>query len=118
MVRILRAFFDALLLHCPHCHKGRMFSSLFQMRQHCPICNLPFERSTGEITGGMGVSIVVILILTVIASALIGFSSVPLVPAFLIGGVAIVVFAILFYPVSRALWVALIYVTGAGQEPD
>jgi uncharacterized protein (DUF983 family) len=118
MLRILRAFFDGLILRCPRCHKGRMFSSLFHMRQRCPVCDLPFERSTGEITGGMGVSIVVILILTVIASAFIGFSSVPLLPAFLIGGIAIIVFAVLFYPVSRAVWVALIYVTGAGQEPD
>jgi uncharacterized protein (DUF983 family) len=118
MLGILRAIFDGLLLRCPRCHKGRMFSSLFQMRQRCPVCGLEFERSTGEITGGMGVNIVVVLILVVLASVVIGFSTIPLLPAFLVAGVAIVAFAILFYPISRGLWAALIYLTGASQEKD
>ena len=117
-MRILRAFFDGLLLHCPRCHKGRMFNTFFQMRQRCPLCGLEFERATGEITGGMGVSIVVTLILVIIAAFVVGFSNLPLLPALVVIGVGIAVFAVAFYPVSRGLWVALLYVTGANQERD
>lgn len=118
MAPILRAFFDGLLLRCPRCHRGRMFSSWFQMRRRCPVCDLEFERASGEITGGMGINIVVTLVLVIVAAAIVGFSTVPLVPALLGIGAGIVLFAIAFYPVSRGLWVAFLYVTGAHQERD
>jgi uncharacterized protein (DUF983 family) len=116
MATIIRAFFDGLILRCPRCHSGRMFSSWFRMRQTCPVCGLEFERATGEITGGMGVNIVVTLILVIIAAVVVGFSTVPLAPALLGIGLAVVLFPIAFYPISRGLWVALLYVTGNNQE--
>jgi uncharacterized protein (DUF983 family) len=118
MLRVLRAFADGLLLRCPRCHRGTMFSSFFRMRQTCPVCGLHFERASGEITGGMGVNIVATLGLVIVAAAVIGFSSVPLLPAFLAMAALVVVFPIVFYPFSRALWSALLYLTGDNAERD
>lgn len=118
MLRVVRAFLDGLLLRCPRCRRGRMFVTWFRMRLACPECGLPFERASGEITGGMGVNIVATLALVIVAAALIGFSSVPLLPAFLAMGALVVVFPILFYPSSRGLWVALLYLTGDNVERD
>lgn len=118
MVRFIRIFVDSLLLRCPRCHRGAMFRSWFTMRQACPACGLPFERASGEITGGMGFNIVFTLFLVIIAGAVIGFSSVPLLPAFLVMGLVTVMFPIVFYPFSRALWVGLLYLTGDNTEPD
>ncbi len=118
MKRQLRALWDGLVLRCPRCHRGRLFRSWFTIEPRCAVCGLVFERATGELTGGMGVSIAVTLLLVVIASFVIGFSGLPIGPALVAMSVAIIAFVIWFYPVSRALWVALSYLTGAGQEAD
>lgn len=118
MIRILRAFFDGIRLTCPNCHRGRMFSSYFQMHQCCPICHLPFEEASGEITGGMGVNIVVTLFLVITSAAVVGFSDLPVVPALLVLIVFFILFPILFYPFSRAVWMSLLYLTGDHREPD
>lgn len=118
MLRIIRALFDGFLLRCPRCHHGRMFASFFSMRQRCPNCSLVFERAAGEITGGMGISIVAVLFLTIPTAVWIGVSNVPIGPALAIAGVCIVVFTVLFYPLSRALWAVLLYLTGNGEERD
>ncbi|HWQ13380.1 MAG TPA: DUF983 domain-containing protein [Roseiflexaceae bacterium] len=118
MLRVLRALLDGLLLRCPRCHTGRMFTSWFHMRRACPVCGMPFERASGEITGGMGVNIVATLALVIVAAAAIGFSSVPLLPAFLVMGALVVLFPIAFYPSSRGLWVGVLYLTGDNAERD
>jgi uncharacterized protein (DUF983 family) len=118
MIRVLRALLDGLVLRCPRCRQGRMFLSLFKMRKECPVCGMPFEKSSGEITGGMGINTVVTQAL-VIALALLGwFTTIPLLPL-MAGIVAIaIVFPILFYPISRGLWASVIYLTGDNEEPD
>lgn len=115
---MIRAFFDGLILRCPRCHTGRMFASFFRMRPACPVCGLPFERASGEITGGMGISIVVTLLIAIIAAVVIGFTDVALLPALLVMGLVMIVFPIVFYPISRGLWASFLYVTGDNEEPD
>jgi uncharacterized protein (DUF983 family) len=118
MLRVVRAFLDGLLLRCPRCHSGRMFASWFRMRRACPTCGLPFERASGEITGGMGFNIVATLALVIVTAVVVGFSSVPLLPALLAMGALAVLFPIVFYPFSRGLWVGLLYLTGDNAERD
>ncbi|HMP42540.1 MAG TPA: DUF983 domain-containing protein [Roseiflexaceae bacterium] len=95
-----------------------MLRSWFHMHRHCPACNTPFERASGEITGGMGVNIVATLLLVILVAALIGFSSLPLLPAMLGLAVLTIAFPIGFYPFSRALWAALLFLTGDNRETD
>jgi uncharacterized protein (DUF983 family) len=116
MLQLLRIVFDGLILRCPHCHTGKMFTSWFKMRAVCPNCGTHFERATGEITGGMAVNTVTTLFLVIIASVVIGFSTIPLIPALITVGIAIFVFPIVFYPFSRGLWVAFLYMTGNNHE--
>jgi uncharacterized protein (DUF983 family) len=118
MFRLLRAALDGLLLRCPRCHQGAMFESWFRMRRRCPHCALAFERASGEITGGMGISIVATLLLVIIAAAAIGFSNVPLLPAMLVLAAATIAFPILFYPSSRGVWAAILFLTRDNDEPD
>jgi uncharacterized protein (DUF983 family) len=118
MLRVIRAFLDGLLLRCPRCHQPGMFAGWFTMRPACPSCGLPFERASGEITGGMGFNIVFTLFIVIVAGAAIGFSSVPLLPAMLVLAAVTVAFPILFYPSSRGLWVGLLYLTGDNVERD
>jgi uncharacterized protein (DUF983 family) len=96
-----------------------MFESFFKMRAVCPVCGNVFERSSGEITGGMGISIVATLFIIIVAGVIIGVNpSIPLVPAMLIMGLVAIVFPIVFYPISRGIWAGVLYITGDNDEPD
>ena len=114
----IRALLDGLLLRCPRCRRGRMFSGWFTMRRSCPVCRLPFERASGEITGGMAINVVVTLFVVVVGSFFGLSPDVPLVPLLLGLGVFALVFPIAFYPVSRGLWAAVLYLTGDNTEGD
>jgi uncharacterized protein (DUF983 family) len=119
MLTIFRALLNGLLLRCPRCHRGRMFESAFKMRQQCPICGLLFERSSGEVTGGMVINLVVTITIVMACSLIFGlYSAIP--PLTLIGVLAIftIVFPIIFYRTSRGLWAGLLYLTAANDEPD
>lgn len=119
MIRIFRAVWDGLILRCPRCHTGRMFSSFFTMRPACTVCGLPFERSSGEITGGMGINISVTLLIVIVGALIIGLDpSLPLLPLLLGLLIVGVVFPIVFYPSSRGLWAGILYLTGDNDEPD
>lgn len=119
MLRFLRAMLDGLLLRCPRCHRGRMFAHGFTMHHACPVCGLPFERSSGEVTGGMGINTVVSLAVITVCSLVFGQNpAVPLAPL-LIGLAAFaILFPIAFYRSSRGLWASFLYLTGDNAEQD
>lgn len=119
MIRILRALWDGLILRCPRCHQGRMFSSIFKMRSTCPVCGLQFETSSGEITGGMGINISVTLVFVIVGAVVIGLDpTLPLIPLLIALTAFAFVFPIVFYPISRGLWAGILYLTGDNEEPD
>jgi uncharacterized protein (DUF983 family) len=96
-----------------------MFETFFRMRRECPACGLPFERAAGEVTGGMVINFVATGLVITIGSLYFGlFSRVPL-PIVLLGfGAFAIIFPIVFYPVSRALWTSILYLTAANDERD
>ena len=116
---MLRALIDGLILRCPRCHQGRMFQRRFTMHRHCPQCGLEFERASGEVTGGMGINIVLTLFV-IIVGAVVGGSNtaVPLAP--LIGGLALcaLLLPIVLYRSSRGVWAAILYLTRDNAEGD
>ena len=57
---------------CPHCRRGRVFRSLWNMNENCPVCGLDFDRGDpGYFTGAMyasyGMAIPLLSLLTVLA---------------------------------------------------
>ncbi len=119
LVTLVRALFDGLRRRCPRCHRGRMFEKFFTMRTHCPICGNQFERSGGEVSGGMAVNIVATLFIIIVSGVIVGRStSIPLLPALLVLGVVAIMFPIMFYPISRGLWAGILFLTGNNDEAD
>ena len=119
MVRLLRALWDGLRLRCPRCHIGRMFARGFTMNKVCPNCGLPFEKATGEITGGMGVNTVATLAVITLGSLVFGLNpAVPLGPLLIGLALFAILFPIAFYRSSRGIWAAFLYITGDNQERD
>jgi len=119
ILRILRAVWDGFRLRCPRCRRGHMFERGFKMNTACPVCGLRFERSSGEITGGMGFNIVFTLIVVIIGALWGGLDpAVPLLPLLLGLGLFALLFPIAFYRSSRGMWAGILYVTGDNDEPD
>lgn len=80
---------------------------------------MAFERSSGEITGGMGINTIVTLLIVVCGGVFVGVSpSLPLVPSVSILLLVAIIFPIAFYPISRGLWASILYLTGDNEEPD
>jgi hypothetical protein len=80
------------------------------------VCGVVFERDHGEITGGMAINTVLVLLIAVAGAAV---SVVTDYPAWLIIGVTAVVmtmFGVLFYRHARALWIGILYLTGSMFE--
>jgi uncharacterized protein (DUF983 family) len=93
-----------------------MFRTLFRMNVRCPVCGVVFERDHGEITGGMAINTVLVLLIAVAGAAI---SVVTDYSAWLIIGVTAVVMTIvgvLFYRHARALWIGILYLTGSMFE--
>jgi uncharacterized protein (DUF983 family) len=117
MIHLLRALFDGLILRCPRCHRGHMFARGFTMNQSCPACGLPFEKASGEVTGGMGINTVVTLLVVIVCSLIFGLNpAVPLVPLLLGLAAFAIIFPIAFYRSSRGLWASILFLTGDNAE--
>src|SRR5690349_9451521 len=119
MIRFLRALFDGLILRCPCCHIGPMFARGFTMNKACPNCGLPFEKASGEITGGMAVNTVATLAVITLGSLVFGMNpAVPLAPLLIGLALFAILFPIVFYRSSRGLWASFLYMTGDNAERD
>lgn len=113
MIRVLRVFFVTMLLRCPACQRGQMFRGLFQMNVRCPICSVVFERDAGEVTGAMAINTTLLSLIAIAAATLAVVTTIP--TGWLIGGTAAVMvfLGVFFYRHARAVWVGVLFLTGA-----
>jgi uncharacterized protein (DUF983 family) len=113
MFRVLRVLYVTMLLRCPACQRGRMFRSLFQMNVRCPVCGVVFERDAGEVTGAMAINTALMSLMAIVGAVLAIITTIP--TGWLIGGTAVVMifFGVFFYRHARAVWVGVLFLTGA-----
>jgi uncharacterized protein (DUF983 family) len=115
--RSLASLLFGLALICPVCRRGRMFRSLFVMRERCPQCGVVFEKNAGEVTGGMAINMVLTSILGVVAVVYgVFFSGLDINVVIAAIVVFTVGFGLLFHRHARGLWVGFLHVTGAVAE--
>ena len=113
MWRVLRILCVTMLLRCPACQRGQMFRTLFQMNVRCPVCGVVFERDAGEVTGAMAINTALMSIMAIVGAVLAIITDIP--TGWLIGGTATVMifFGVFFYRHARAVWVGILFLTGA-----
>ena len=97
----------ALTRRCPVCGSGGIFEGWFALRPHCPGCGFSFEREEGYWVGAMIVNIggAQLLFFAVFLGGLA--ATYPEVPwtGLLVAGLAVMlVFPIVFSPLSKTLW--------------
>jgi uncharacterized protein (DUF983 family) len=112
VVYYLRVLMRGLLLRCPSCDKGKMFSGLFTMEETCPHCGVRYERLRGESIGGMFINLGMAEFLSVGGYFLTQALFHPPFWFQIVFWIAFnLLFVILFYRHARALWVAISYLT-------
>jgi uncharacterized protein (DUF983 family) len=113
-----RKLWLGLLLHCPVCEEGQMFSGLFQIRALCLVCQSRFERREGESIGGTLINLCLAEVLTITGIIITQvFWNPPLAIQLGFWISFNILFVIFFYRHARAIWVAITYLTG-GVYPD
>lgn len=109
--RFLRYLGRALLLRCPHCGRGTMFSSWLRMRRACTACGLRFDRGYEDnFIGGYLVNFIVAELIVVAGGCAVMYATWPNVPweGITYGLAALMVpVPFLTYPYSKALWLAI-----------
>jgi uncharacterized protein (DUF983 family) len=125
--QVLTRFARAVLLRCPVCGRGGLFTSWFKLRARCPNCGFALEREEGYFTGAMAVNLIVTeLVLTTILITLLvvtwplaaSWPSPPLTTAWFIAIAAAGILPILTYPFSRTVWIAFDLVFRPPMEQD
>jgi uncharacterized protein (DUF983 family) len=106
----LRLFGRALRLRCPNCGQGKIFSSWFRMRSHCPVCGLKLERGEeGYQVGSYMFNLIASELVFAVLFVGIVMLTWPSPPWTLLeyGGIALMVIApFVFFPFSKTLFLA------------
>lgn len=106
----IRAFWRGLRRSCPLCGERKIFNSWFELKSSCPNCTLNFDREPGWWIGGMIINLAGAMLLFALIFGLALFlfwPDVPWVAVGVVGTVAMIVFPIVFYPMSKTLWLAV-----------
>lgn len=109
---VARLTWRALRLRCPNCGVGHPLKSWFHLRHACPACGMRFDRGEDEdyYFGGMVFNAIVaeaVLALTLVVGVAAMWPHVPWDDIEYALLVAMVLVPIVFYPLSRLLWLAL-----------
>ncbi|SRR5258708_40027171 len=111
MINTLERLRRGLLLRCPVCGKGKLFSHGFTMYKECPVCHFVYEREEGYFSGAMAVNLVIsellIAAVTVPIAVWVGMNpTIPILPLFLVGLPMPFLLPFLFYRHSRGFWMS------------
>ena len=106
----------ALALRCPRCGKGgggSLFRSWWSLKPQCPHCGFALDRGEPDFwIGGYAVNLVLAELIVTLVLLAIAIATLPNIPWKFIqfGGAAMaVLFPLLFFPLSRLLWLAWDY---------
>jgi uncharacterized protein (DUF983 family) len=107
----LRVTGRALMLRCPRCGKRGIFRSWFRLKPECPACGLSLERGESEDHwfGAVAVNLVAAELLgigAIIVWIVATWPDVPWTAIQYAGPLIMIALPVLFYPLSRALWLA------------
>ena len=91
-------------LHCPHCLKGRVFTGLLAMNEHCPNCGIEYEREHGFFMMSIFFGYVLGFLAAVPIFLILYLLHAPLY-AYLIGiTLTLVILSPLIFRYARVLW--------------
>lgn len=105
-----RLLIRGLTRRCPRCGEWRIFDGYFALKDACPRCGLDLVREEGYYVGAMTVNIVTAELLTILIIAIVTIWTWPDLPVntLIIAGIGVnILFPVLFYPLTKTLWLAI-----------
>ena len=110
LVRIIRLFGRALLLRCPRCGRAPALQGWFSVRPSCPECHFRLDRGeSGYFIGAGCLNLVVaelVFAFGLLAVLLLTWPNPPWNAMLWVGIPLMVITPIVFFPLSRTLWIA------------
>jgi uncharacterized protein (DUF983 family) len=95
-------------LRCPRCGVGRLYVKSFKMFDHCPNCDLKFEREQGYFIGAMYINYAATVAIAVPGYLLLDvFASLTINQQLALWVPFAVIFPLLFFHHARSLWLVL-----------
>jgi uncharacterized protein (DUF983 family) len=98
----------AIRLKCPRCGEASLYEKPFRMRGNCPSCGLKFEREQGYFVGAIYINYAATIAVAVPGFFILDvFTNIGINQQLAIWVPFAVVFPVLFFHHSRALWLVL-----------
>jgi uncharacterized protein (DUF983 family) len=101
----------ALLLRCPNCGHGGLFTGFFKMKERCPNCGILLERGESDyFIGAYTLNLIAVEILLALGFVVVVYVTWPNTPwdALEYGGVVLSILgAVLCYPFAKTIWLAV-----------
>jgi uncharacterized protein (DUF983 family) len=101
----------ALILRCPNCGHGGLFTGFFEMNERCSNCGILLERGEPDyFLGACTLNLIAVEVLLALAFVVVVWVTAPNPPwdALEYGGVVLsIVGAILCYPFAKTTWLAV-----------
>lgn len=101
----------ALLLRCPNCGHGGLFTGFFKMKERCPNCGILLERGEPDyFIGAYTLNLIAVEILLALGFVVVVYVTWPNPPwdALEYGGVVLSILgAVLCYPFAKTIWLAV-----------
>ncbi len=107
-----------LLMRCPRCRKGSLFSGPLRTRERCTECNLVFERAAGYFTGAMYISYTLGIFLTLPVWFTLLYLREPLWLVLSASVAAVAVLMPISFHYSRVIWLHVDYRFEPGSFED
>jgi uncharacterized protein (DUF983 family) len=109
--RALLALSGLVRLRCPNCRSGKVIQGWYGLKQRCSVCNFLYERSDENyFQGAMIVNFLIggfSFAASLLAVLVLSWPEVPWDALTYGVPVALLVFMVLLYPVSRVVWLTV-----------
>lgn len=106
----LKVLVRGAVCRCPNCGDGHLTRGWLKLKERCPRCALHFEREEGYWTGAVAINTLAteaVFLALLVAVAVRSWPNIPLAPLLIAGLLLNTVFPVLFYPISKTIWVAV-----------
>jgi uncharacterized protein (DUF983 family) len=106
-----RLLWRALLLRCPNCGSGHLFTGFFKIKERCPNCGILLERGESDyFLGGYTLNLIAVELILALGFLIVVVVTWPNPPwnALQYGGVVLSILgAVLCYPFAKTTWLAV-----------